>query len=294
MDATPIAEGIMAKHKVELRTPWMAALLAFLIPGLGHLYQGRFFKAILYFVCIMATFACGMRLGDFKVLYFDPDAKPMPYYCQLWAGLPALAALGQAYLRPTTDFEQNHLEGKLTGQITGKFVVEDHEPSLFSGTVTLTAVGNFPSQLTGEVSGELTGPKGKTSIQGQLLKVSLDQRVAPDAVRQFSGTFEGTSSPDKTAITGRLEGGFPRGWKERYAAPLLDADPNSPRGRVLSTKKPTDLEQAHADLGRYWDLGVLYTMVAGLLNVFAIFDAWEGPAYPEDEAAAAEASPTPA
>jgi hypothetical protein len=33
-------------------------------------------------------------------------------------------------------------------------------------------------------------------------------------------------------------------------------------------------------LGSFWDLGTVFTMIAGLLNVLAVWDAWGGPAVP--------------
>jgi hypothetical protein len=39
-------------------------------------------------------------------------------------------------------------------------------------------------------------------------------------------------------------------------------------------------------LGRFFDIGTLYTMLAGLLNLLVIYDAWAGPmrpAPPDDE-----------
>ena len=42
---------------IDLKDPALAALLAWLIPGLGHWYQGRRAKAVLFFVCIMGLFA---------------------------------------------------------------------------------------------------------------------------------------------------------------------------------------------------------------------------------------------
>ncbi len=38
---------------VDLRNRYLAALLAWLIPGAGHLYQGRRTKGQLFFVCIL-------------------------------------------------------------------------------------------------------------------------------------------------------------------------------------------------------------------------------------------------
>jgi hypothetical protein len=82
--------------EIELREPWLAALLAWLIPGLGHVYQRRTAKGLLFFVCIMGTFAFGLwGIGDGKVVYASsPGEQPWrwQYYCQLGVGLPALPA----------------------------------------------------------------------------------------------------------------------------------------------------------------------------------------------------------
>ena len=40
-----------------------------------------------------------------------------------------------------------------------------------------------------------------------------------------------------------------------------------------------DLDRLQKRLHRYWELGTVYTMIAGLLNMLAIYDAWGGPAY---------------
>ena len=41
---------------VELKDPVVAAFLAWLIPGAGHLYQGRIGKGLLFMTCILGTF----------------------------------------------------------------------------------------------------------------------------------------------------------------------------------------------------------------------------------------------
>jgi hypothetical protein len=43
---------------------------------------------------------------------------------------------------------------------------------------------------------------------------------------------------------------------------------------------PTELDDLHKRLHRYFELGSVYTVVAGLLNVLAIYDAWAGPVRP--------------
>jgi hypothetical protein len=93
-----------AAISVPLKDPVMAAFLAWLIPGLGHLYQGRKAKAVLFFVCIMGIFCYGVYLGgDNELGYgravyfaFRADEWRLPYLCQVCVGLPALPACVQA------------------------------------------------------------------------------------------------------------------------------------------------------------------------------------------------------
>ncbi|MCL2005724.1 MAG: hypothetical protein FWG73_06120 [Planctomycetaceae bacterium] len=49
---------------VDLRNPFLAGILAWLVPGLGHLYQRRYPKALIFFLCIMPTFAIGCVLAS--------------------------------------------------------------------------------------------------------------------------------------------------------------------------------------------------------------------------------------
>ena len=84
--------------EIELRQPWVAALLAWALPGLGHIYQGRIGKGLLFFICVLGTFVYGMHISDSKVVY-----APVPweqqyrwqYICQLGVGLPATPMLWQ-------------------------------------------------------------------------------------------------------------------------------------------------------------------------------------------------------
>jgi hypothetical protein len=97
------AKGDDSTIEIELKDPRVAAFLAWLIPGLGHLYQGRTAKGILYFVCILGTFYYGMYIGSGRVVY--ASTQPMfswkffnerwQYACQVGVGLPALPALVQ-------------------------------------------------------------------------------------------------------------------------------------------------------------------------------------------------------
>jgi hypothetical protein len=84
--------------QVELRNPVLAALLAWLWPGAGHIYQGRHGKGALFMVCIMSTFLFGLWLGEGRTVYASNRtiARKLVYACQLGVGLPAMPALVQA------------------------------------------------------------------------------------------------------------------------------------------------------------------------------------------------------
>jgi len=172
-----------AEPSVELKDPMIAALLAWLIPGLGHFYQGRMAKAILFFVCIMGTFAYGVYLGGSDELGWGravyaswrPGNRRLPYLCQIGIGLPAMPALVQA-----------------------------------------VRVG-----------------KGEKPLW----------------------SFMAPPRPDGTELA-----------NERVKAALRD----EPSLNTLQEKLP-----------RFFEFATVYTMVAGLLNVLAIYDAWGGPVFLE-------------
>ena len=54
--AAVVASGPPVEEIVDLKDPMVAAILGWLIPGLGHIYQGRTGKGALFMVCILSTF----------------------------------------------------------------------------------------------------------------------------------------------------------------------------------------------------------------------------------------------
>ncbi len=50
-------------------------------------------------------------------------------------------------------------------------------------------------------------------------------------------------------------------------------------GGLLAAPTQNDLNGLHPRLGKLVEIGTIYTTVAGLLNILAIYDAYEGPAY---------------
>lgn len=85
---------------IDLKNSGLAILLAWLVPGAGHWYQGRRGKAVLYFVCILSIYFLGLSMGGGRVVYakWDNLEKRLPLLCQIGVGLPTLPALGQALL----------------------------------------------------------------------------------------------------------------------------------------------------------------------------------------------------
>jgi hypothetical protein len=182
--------GSESRIAVPLKDPVLAAFLAWLVPGLGHLYQGRIAKSVLYFVCIMGTFLYGLYLGGSselgwgRVVYasWRPEDRRLPYLCQIGVGLSALPALIQASQ------------------------VQRHE------------------------------------------KPPLGTFMAPPAVGV--GDYDRDGQPKRN-------GGF-----DQLGQPTLHT--------------------LHKRLNHFFELGTVYTMIAGLLNFLAIFDAWGGPVFPEE------------
>src|SRR5262245_4743709 len=83
--------------EIDLRDPPLAALLAWLWPGAGHMYQRRYGKGILYMVCILGTYFFGLALGEGKVVYasWNEVDKRWQFPLQLGVGLPAAPAVVQ-------------------------------------------------------------------------------------------------------------------------------------------------------------------------------------------------------
>ena len=61
------------------------------------------------------------------------------------------------------------------------------------------------------------------------------------------------------------------------APPETVSDPGDPQDQ----RPPYTSDTLHKKLHRFFEFGTVYTMVAGLLNVLAIYDAWGGPVFAE-------------
>ncbi len=279
----------MAAQRIDLKNPILAAALAWFVPGLGHAYQGRWFKAILYSVCIWSTWFCGWALGDGKVVYYNRDMKrgrwTAGYAAQVLVGAAALPAIYQnGRASPggkPEDRSQIELKGPISGTFDGALAgvnFTDGRKAFFRVRGQLEMQPSDDDSFRRSVTGRFTGTVHPTDendagvADGTAVEVSvnylesLEPEVFPSAHRALKCTVKGRISGAKGGdISADLRGKVlnVRSLWNRYAAPL-DAE---------------GLEAAHGDLGKYFEIALVYTWIAGLLNLLAIWDAFEGPAY---------------
>lgn len=92
--------------EVNLKNRYLAAFLAWLIPGAGHFYQGRHTKGTLFVISVLSIWMLGFALGGFHVVYASwyPGDKRWHYLLQAGVGAAALPALVQGnQMRLATD-----------------------------------------------------------------------------------------------------------------------------------------------------------------------------------------------
>jgi TM2 domain-containing membrane protein YozV len=158
-----------------------AAVLSYLIPGFGQIYQGRVGKGLLFCLSLYVLFFYGMFLGHWSNVFLGDTASRFP----AWK-LPAL--LNNLYNRP-------HFAGQF-----------------WMGIVCWPAIYHYNADPPNQ-------PRGP-----------IDNRE--DFIKKFQ------AAPDES-----------------------------------------ELNALQRDGDKRWDLGWVYTVIAGVLNVLVIYDALAGPAF---------------
>ena len=252
----------MDQPRIQLRNPWVAAILGFLVPGAGHVYQGRYFKGMLFFVCILGTFLGGMALGEWRSVYFRRDAQETSYgyLAQVLVGLPALPALIQVKrVQQPSNEPQSSLSESFSAPFEGIWVQRSETGDPIRSNVSgLIQVEPFRGELGAAlVQGKFVGKKvGGEAVEVPLGgKLEMDPPILADPRRHIDVSAEGRS--------GTLEGTVPRTFWNWYEVPPSDGI----------------LQDLNGRLGKYFELAKVFTWIAGLLNILAIWDALEGPAY---------------
>lgn len=280
----------MADPRINLKNRYLAAFLAFLIPGAGHAYQGRYLKALIYSVSILGLFVWGMSLGDWKVIYFrwQPKEKTIGYLSQVLIGLPALPALVQSNRYSKVAEEGNRGLGSNDFPLDAPFrgfarqeAANDTWEGPVVGRIKLHMQdGQFGPEVRGEFRGTLdsgdrrevelplAGPielaprlLASGDIASKLDSKSRGKEFSSSERRVTCRVIEPKNGFDSPA--GQLEGTIPRSLFDWYQVPLED----------------DAIQELNRRLGRRFEIALLFTWVAGLLNLLAIWDALEGPAY---------------
>ena len=86
------------KNEPDILRVLLAAALAWLLPGLGHVYLGQRLRGLILIVVITATFWCGVAVGGVQST-IQPRARKAWFMAQMCTGSHALAALGWGELR---------------------------------------------------------------------------------------------------------------------------------------------------------------------------------------------------
>src|SRR5690606_17529062 len=131
-----------------------------------------------------------------------------------------------------------------------------------AGTINVATTQGHFGDLT--LIGRFVG----TDQDGQPVEVELGEGTELGPVLQASrrrGVYayvvEGTG--DQAVRLGTLQGTIPRGFWDWFQAPLDEMEE----------------QELHRELGKLHELALVFTWIAGLLNMLAVWDAFEGPAY---------------
>lgn len=280
----------MRDSRINFRSRELAAIFAFLVPGCGHFYQGRKLKAGIFFFGILSLFFGGMILGDWQPVYsqvahgarhdvsLQMQSRESPvgtrysigYAAQVLVGLPALPSLIQQSRFASSGGVVNTLRASLHSDFVGGFL-DGNTFIPVSGQVTLSPQGGSAGAGEGVFEGVTTrdGVAVSAKISGP---VKLGRQVFGSPRREFQMSgLRGVQIDSRrpTALRGTIE----RSFKDWYQAPRDNAE----------------LDRLHSKFSQNYDIACVFTWIAGLLNLMAIWDAYDGPAYgygdeePEDE-----------
>ncbi len=256
----------------ENKNPWIAGLLAYLIPGAGHIYQGRTVKGMIYCLSILGLFFWGQKMGEGMVVYNRPEPGgalrhvALSYVAQLGAGAAALPVLLQNR-RAGDPSNRVVTKGRFSGPMTAPFEgvlnpIENTEAGYLAGSIRLeSAEGPFGPEVRGIFDGTLDGQPTKL-VLGGAGRFELDRPIKAGYRRSLE---IGVVDEDMAAhpVPRWIDGSIPRPFMNAYGSPP-DQD---------------QLQEINGRLGKVYELALVFTWIAGLLNVLAIWDCVLGPAY---------------
>lgn len=251
----------------ERRNPIVSLILAVLVPGLGHLFQGRVLKGLIYLFGILGLFVWGVKLGEGVVVYNLPEKGSsrrvtLQYAAQLCAGAIAYPALWQEQRATRDDNRPTRvLDAPLTAPFSGQLIVENGETHTgqLEGTVNFKSQdGEYGQETTGTFTGKLDGKPVELRLSGGF---NLDRPIGAGFQRRLKCGVVGDRETPGSIKT--IVGSIPRSIMNGYGVP----------------PDPDQLQELTGRLGKLHELALVFTYIAGLLNVLAIWDCVQGPAY---------------
>lgn len=97
-DAAPAAADPVEAMRLRGKIPELAAVLAWLIPGLGHLYAGYPIKGAVALVLLFGMHVAGLVVSRGDCVSLDQEhGHPYAFVAQLGAGLPTGLALAYSH-----------------------------------------------------------------------------------------------------------------------------------------------------------------------------------------------------
>lgn len=271
----------MSDPRIQLRDPWLALILAFVLPGLGHLYQKRYLKSGIFFVCVMGLFCWGMGIAEGKAVYYRPMKGELAgqrkefigYLAQVGIGVPALPAIYQhmRFYAPENQGRGSLLE-PIDATFTGVIDVDRpgrSETAAVKGRIQLKpGRDRFDNRdvLVGEFVGTTDVGEDLTLTLGDETQVGLKVDASPD--RPVYSRVVDEEGRDR----GSIEGSIPRPFWDYMEVPLSE-----PHEQDINSR-----------LGTQFELAYVLAMIAGMLNLLIAYDAFDGPAYGFDFAKEAE------
>ncbi len=289
-----------------MRDPWLAGLLAWLVPGAGHFYQGRHFKGTIYSVCILGLFLSGWAMADWSAVQPPDIRRPMAqgtlllkYGAQLGVGLPTLYGLVQSdrYYSPTNTMAKT-IDKPITSEFEGVFFPTSHGINDLLARIRdaeedmdvywpLEQSPVYPQVVPAK--GKILLEPARSDLGGEYIRASFDGTMNGKPFEYHLGPAQlehpirssgerrvfAEVLDDANQSLGVLVASVPRAWLNRLAVPM-------------STR---EVNQLHAKHGNYLEIWMVFTWIGGLLNMLAVWDAVDGPAYgygdelPQEQAA---------
>ncbi|MCA9053008.1 MAG: TM2 domain-containing protein [Planctomycetaceae bacterium] len=300
----------MRDPRINLKDPWIAALLAWLIPGAGHFYQGRTFKGAIYSVCILGLFLSGWAMADWSAVQ-PPDVRNpggnktllLKYTAQLGVGLPSLYGLAQSRRFASEDnVPTTHLDGPVSSEFEGIWLPQQFGTGDLRGMLQRiefahqdVEYADWPLDSGVPAAGRITLEPAQTELGGTSIKATFEGTIdgRPTDLKLDSVVLEEPirSSPRRRVFA---VGRDPAPASDRTLGILVASIPRPFLNYIAVPLSPREENLLHGKHGNYLEIWMVFTWIAGLLNMLAVWDAFDGPAYAYgDESASEGDSPPP-